>query len=405
MPGRDGDVWEDGRRRRRRVRARPSPPPPPPPPPPTPASPLAAAAPRAGRGRGRDAHDDAPAGRRPRHLRRDGVRGGRRGGGGRRRRRRGRRRGGRPFGERAGRPSTSPFPAPVPRGARGLWDVGEAARVSPRPRTPRSRAGRWTWARRELSAALEATCAPGSFVASVDAAGTRICRRRRRLQPPRTRTRARRARGIRRGRARRGPRATCARPARPPRRREPPCARPASRVPSRRQRERSISGGDDCRSTRPPPLARRAVRPAGGREPSAWSAATAAHARGRRAQRRCARRWTAPGAWRTRRGPRTRRTPSRTTRRHRCRRRTGGGVGAPPAPPWEVEERVEAGHRRRWSRQRLLVKYAGGETFYEEMIVASASSRGGDRGDGAARPRRSTPAAARRSAPRAGRRR
>ena len=39
------------------------------------------------------------------------------------------------------------------------------------------------------------------------------------------------------------------------------------------------------------------------------------------------------------------------------------------------------GHTR-WSRQRLLVRYAGGETFYEETLVAaSAADARGGRGD------------------------
>ena len=46
---------------------------------------------------------------------------------------------------------------------------------------------------------------------------------------------------------------------------------------------------------------------------------------------------------------------------------------------------VRLGHAH-WSRQRARGAYAGGETFYEEMIVASASSRGGDRGDERRRP-------------------
>ena len=43
--------------------------------------------------------------------------------------------------------------------------------------------------------------------------------------------------------------------------------------------------------------------------------------------------------------------------------------------------------RTHWSRQRLLVKYAGGETFYEEMIVASASCAAATAGTERRRPR------------------
>ena len=105
--------------------------------------------------------------------------------------------------------------------------------------------------------------------------------------------------------------------------------------------------------------------------------AARACARTARSAPRCARRWT--------RRVRGERDEVRVRGGPRAGRRGGAGVDAPGGGGGDALATVGGmcwlGHAH-WSRQRLLVKYAGGETFYEEMIVASASSRGGDRGDG-----------------------
>ena len=262
----------------------------------------------------------------------------------------------------------------------GAWDVGEAARVAATLNAAIA-GGTLDVGAPVLSAALEATCAPGSRVASVDAAGTRICE----ICGVGTFSATEDAE-------------TCA-----------PCAVGYAAG------ARGMTSCDVCAPGSTAAAAGTAVCApcvAGTVAPAAGSAACAAcddfffaAAAGSTACAPCPAGFlSGPSAWSAE-TPRMRADGALSAEVRAAVDRAGCvanetryAYAADPAPDdaeelaWTHLAAAAAtllatvggmcwlGHAH-WSRQRLLVKYAGGETFYEEMIVASASSRGGDRGD------------------------